>query len=317
MKKLIIISTVCIIILMSATSCMYELMEGDVLRVNVNESEEWGMLRSFYEDGLWGFKDIYGEVIVEPQYLHIYRFSEGLAFVRGVEGREYQTGFIDTTGTLVIPLPTAFTTGSFSEGFANIRKWDETWGMVEDPRVPASIGSGGYAMFIDKTGKDVFGQKFASASPFSEGLAFVRGMEGSEYMTGFIDAAGELVIPLPDAIVGGSFSGGFALIIEREWDWGIEHPQPGDSIGPLIFIDRTGQNVFGQEFEIASPFSDGIALVALYGGNYFFIDHTGQNVFGQEFDLASTFWDGYASVTLLDGRQGYINRRGNFTDRRP
>jgi len=240
MKKLVVLILLIAIILLTATACEYDLMGVDNLTIDENlyeekqdyltdnlqdETEEWGVLYEFKKDGLWGFKDAYDEVIIEPKYLYVHRFSEGLAFVRGVEGKESMTGFIDTTG--------------------------------------------------------------------------------------------QLVIPLPDAIQGGRFHEGFAAIIKREWDWANEDPLRTETLGPFIFIDRTGQNVFAQEFESVTPFSEGLARVVPYRGSMFFIDKTGQNAFGMEFAFASDFEDGYARVELLDGSRRYIDRHGNLIRSQP
>jgi len=252
MKKLLVVGMALAITLLMKTACMYELEEAGVpLGINQDSYasatslerskcgsavdadapqdavEEWGTLHRFEQDGLWGFKDDYDNIIVEPQYYWAVNFSEGLAFVWGVEGREYQTGFIDLTGLLVIPLPSVLRAQSFSNGFA-------------------AIGV-------------------------------------------------------------------------REWDWDTENPGIENSLsfrpsGPVIFIDRTGQNVFNQEFEAASNFNDGLAMVRPYQGNGFYIDRTGQNPFGVEFLITSHFFEGYANVKLLDGTYTHIDRDGNIVD---
>jgi len=329
MKRVIVVGVLSTVAFLAIIACTSELIGAGSLEMDRNsneeslksfadnyqyEAKEWGVLSPFEEDGLWGFKNDHDEIIVEPQYSYVHPFSEGLAFARGVEGREYQTGFIDLTGKLIIPLPYIFSVSRFSEGFALIREWD---GLTDDefldPWVPAAIGSIGYVIFIDRTGQDVFGQKFHFASPFSEGLAFTRGLEGKEHMTGFIDTTGALVIPLPNVIEGGTFSEGFAVITKRMWDRANENVLITGTPGPRVFIDRAGQNTFGQEFLSVTPFSDGLARVSLLNGNMAFIDTTGRNAFRREFRLAGNFdEDGYASVTLLDGSGAIIHRSGTI-----
>ena len=258
MKKWIFIGVIILSIAL-ATICIYGLRGGDdtldanattIVPLNIN--------------GLFGFvNSITREIIVEPQFAWVSTFSEGLAFVRGVEGREYQTGFVDLEMNLVLPLPAVM-----------------------------------------------------RASGFSEGLSFVRGEEGREDQTGFVDIDGNLIIPLPTVIAGGKFSNGFAVIIEREWDRDNENPTRTATPGPEIFIDRSGNKVFGQEFEFADDFREGFSSVRPYGGNWFFIDTTGANTFDMEFQFAGRFVDGFARVELLDGRRRYIDRNGNITRRR-
>jgi len=152
-----------------------------------------------------------------------------------------------------------------------------------------------------------------SANGFSEGFTIIRGIPGDPEMKGFIDLTGELVIPLP-SIVGivSGFSDGFALIIEREWDWSNEQPNVTGTPGPFVYIDRSGRNVFSQEFEYATRFNEGFAVVSPAGENMFFINRQGQNAFDMEFLHAVSFVDGYAEVQLLDRRWVSIDRNGDI-----
>ena len=374
--------------------------------------QEWGTLYRFERNGLWGFKNASENIVIEPQYYTVHDFSEGLAFVRGVRGREDQTGFIDFEGNLAIPLPTVIHAGHFSEGFAPVVV--RPWGKDEEPSYFSHQITGpfifinreghnvfgdefqiafpfvdglaeviryrGNMEFIDITGQNAFGMEFKwadrfdedgfawvhlldgtrthldrngnivdrrdaiaratsnewgslrpatrdglwgfhndsgervielqfrHANSFTEGLAFVQGFEGREYQTGFIDYTGELVIPLPNAISAGRFFEGFALVINRRWDCENEEVVNRRIPGPHIFIDRTGQNVFNQEFADARHFIDGIARVQLLNGNIAFIDTSGENVFGQEFLAARDFVGDLVAVTLLDGREVYRAR---------
>jgi hypothetical protein len=140
-------------------------------------------------------------------------------------------------------------------------------------------------------------------------------VEGAQ-QTGFIDLDGNLVIPLPNIFSAGRFSSGLAIVITRRWDFPDERPPVVGTPGPFIFMDRTGQNVFDQEFGSATRFRDGLSRVILLNGNAAFIDATGQNPFGHEFREARDFVDGYARVTLLNGTRTYIDLQGNITGRR-
>jgi len=189
--------------------------------------EEWDTLYRFEQDGLWGYKDAYGNVIIEPQFNRAFDFSEGLASVGGIPGDSDFRGFIDLTGNPVISLPSI-----------------------------VGISSG--------------------------------------------------------------FQEGFAVIIERRWDRVNDDPRVVSTPGPFVFIDRTGQNVFGREFESTRPFQEGFARVipaAPYRRNTIFIDKTGQTAFDLEFQEARDFRDGYAMVILLDGTHTHIDRYGNIVDK--
>jgi len=299
MKKLIFIGIVMMAIALIVVACTYGLRSGDyILWTNEVRYDELDGLHPIEENGLWGFIcTATREMVIEPQFAWANRSSDGLAFVRGVEGREYQTGYIDLTGNLIIPLPMIYQGSQFSEGLAFVRGIE---------------GEEGQTGYIDLTGNlaiplpdgaILFGARF------SEGLAFIRGVEGRDDLTGYIDLVGNLVIPIPTAIVAHDFSDGFAAIIKREWDYN----EPALAVGlpgPYIFIDRAGQNVFGREFGSVGVFRDGLAIVTLDNGNSIFIDTKGQNAFRREFRAAFGFEGDYADVTLLNGSRVRINRSG-------
>ncbi|MCL2456327.1 MAG: WG repeat-containing protein, partial [Defluviitaleaceae bacterium] len=165
--------------------------ESDMLyesKQNANRNEE-DTLYAFEQDGLWGYKDESGNVVIEPQFISNRNFSEGLAFVSdGAEKR----GYIDTSGKLVIPLPTGYFPSDFSQGFARIvmREWD--WDNERGyNRMHREVrGPQGPFIFIDRTGKNVFGMEFANAYPFEEnGLANVTIHDGYR---AFIDRQGNI-----------------------------------------------------------------------------------------------------------------------------
>jgi len=204
--------------------------DGENRKIIINNSQltpndnnsEWGTLYRFQLNGLWGFADVNGNIIVEPQYYGVHDFSEGLAYVIGTEDRPDQTGFIDLTGTLVIP---------------------------------------------------------------------------------------------HIATEAGRFSEGFAYISVREWVWLENYLRSTEPHGPYIFINREGQDIFGQEFRFAFSFKEGFARVVLPNGNMIFINHEGENIFNMEFKEARDFEGGYAMVMLLDGTRTHVDSFGNIVDK--
>jgi hypothetical protein len=210
---------------------------------------------------------------------------------------------------------------------------------------------GGKWGYVDENGKEVIPFKYIEAKPFSEGLALIR--EYDNY--GFIDSTGQVVIPSVLRYVGkvimnvNSFSEGLALI--------GTYIGPGIPLGGYTFIDKTGQRVLKAYFDARSfseglarvnissfhprwgvidktgkevtrckyayirPFSEGLAVVALYKRaarriieyvpvKWGFIDKTGQEVFPEnEYEDIKDFSEGKAAV-VLNGKWGFIDKSG-------
>jgi len=156
-----------------------------MLEVHNNESE-WETLYEFEQDGLWGYKDVYGNVVIEPRFSVANKFSEGLAFIVG--NTEQERGYIDLFGNLVIPLPEGRFPHEFSQGFAQIvmREWD-----FDNEFVYTHGGVGGPFIFIDRTGENIFGMEFVDARAFEEdGRARVILLDGTRVR---IDRSGNIV----------------------------------------------------------------------------------------------------------------------------
>jgi len=157
-----------------------------------NTPQEWVALYPFEQDGLWGYENGLGDIVIEARFIWVREFSEGLALVSKGNG---QIGYIDLTGTLVIPLPNIVTSSApwgvaynawdFSEGFARIiiRRWD--W---NNETVPNSLA--GPTIFIDRTGRNIFNQEFATARDFQNGYAEVTLLNGTRT---HIDRQGNIV----------------------------------------------------------------------------------------------------------------------------
>lgn len=75
-------------------------------------------MRRIQVDGKWGFADLYGNIVIKPQYEFCLDFNEGLAAVE-VEPKKW--GYIDSTGTIVIA-PNYAAARHFSHGAALVKK---------------------------------------------------------------------------------------------------------------------------------------------------------------------------------------------------
>lgn len=122
------------------------------------------------ENGLWGYIDSTGTVIIPFRFLSAGDFSEGLAPVRLV-GRY---GYISTTGEMVIPVKFDYAE-SFENGLGKV--WLD-----------------GKPFFVDKTGKITFSQQaYAEIKGFDKGLKCGVVTTKSANM-GLIDARGHLLL---------------------------------------------------------------------------------------------------------------------------
>ena len=114
-------------------------------------------LRAFLEpsQGLWGYADENGKVIIKPQFSKALPFSEGLAAVAIKENYSDKWGFIDKTGKIIIPAVLKNFPSSFSEGLAVVKT------------------ESGKMVYIDKTGKTV-SPEFYQCNVFHGGYAFIN-----------------------------------------------------------------------------------------------------------------------------------------------
>ena len=78
-------------------------------------------------DGLWGFIDNTGSLVIEPQFERVaWGFSEGLAGV--YDGQKKKFGFIDKTGNFVIEPKYEFP-WKFTNGLARV-DMGSSWGYI-------------------------------------------------------------------------------------------------------------------------------------------------------------------------------------------
>ena len=298
------------------------------------------------DTGLWGFIDTTGLVTSEPRFERVGPYTEGLAPV-SLNGK---WGFIDGAGSFVIP-PRFDVARPFSEGKAAVeigKKWGyvlktgkflvepifedaqdfagglaivgqhgktgcldahgKLLAMVEsdtywlDDELPGLIAISGLSRcgYIDRTGKMVISGNFKEVSSFSDGLARVQVRVEGALKYGYIDKTGRFVIPpvFDDLGVAGDVSFSDGLVPARSKnEWG--------------YIDRAGKWVIPAQFTEAKPFSEGIGLVRMAGGQYRFLDATGGWLTNTAFDSAESFREGMAVVKLA-GQYGFLDRTGKL-----
>lgn len=112
-------------------------------------------------NGKWGFIGSDLKFIIEPQFEQAMEFNEGLACVESGE----KWGFVNLKGEFVIPAKYDYP-GTFHDGLAKVGNHKSI-----------SVGVPRY-IFIDKTDKDVFGEKYTFAEDFNNGVSYVKTEDG-------------------------------------------------------------------------------------------------------------------------------------------
>lgn len=230
-----------------------------------------------------------GEVIAyKDDFDLISPFHEGLAVVRKYGKSGYidgKSGFIDTSGKIVIPLQFDSTNG-FHEGLAYV-KINEKYG------------------FIDRTGKLVIDTQFDHVRDFQDGLSTVR--VGKK--RGVINRQGAYVLTPQHFPEFFSFSEGLAKFKGENNLYG--------------YMDLTGKPVIQPRFSGARDFKDGLAKIKVKNNIWGYIDRTGKIVVQPQFNegnYQAHFYDGLISIKkgrlgkngIHTWKMGYLDRHGKY-----
>lgn len=214
------------------------------------------------QNGLYGYSDRNGTLIVPPKYISALSFSEGLACVNFSNRLEY----IDEFGRTVYTLPAECKDGrEFKEGMAAVLVGNK-WGYIDKAGnfiIPAQfnyagdfhdgvaiVEIGNKELLIDKSGN--FLTKTTSEEyiyiGFSEGVSPI-GLKCSSgfWKFGYISAHGEIIIPL-EFDSGSFFKQGIALVKKNS---------------KFGYINIKGEYIVSPIFDDAIPFENGFALVKI------------------------------------------------------
>lgn len=238
-------------------------------------TSERGDVAFFYEDGTMLFDYIWKEIgNFAPA-----QFDNGVCLMRSKEkvGTRYPLCILYRDGR-VKQLPTEYYNGTqFVDGIARLQKQTASgnvWVYINAagkeiyPNLTEKCGFGGanstgelsdglrphysYADkkwgYIDAQGNVVIKPQFATARPFSEGLAAVQVEENYVKKWGFIDRTGAFAIPAQYGGYGKISDCRNGYITWRDWDNSQD-----------LFIDKTGK--VAATYKSATPFLNGYALV--------------------------------------------------------
>jgi len=190
--------------------------------------------------GAMGFMDKSGNWAIKPQFFEATEFKDGYALVRDEpwpndwnEVERKSLHLIDTDGKSALALKDCGWRYSFYEGLALIRKKGQRPTYINEKcevafvllpgielenattfsegRLPVYKMQDGNRVFgyLDKTGKIAVGFRYASAFPFSDGLANVGFEDKSGSSRSYIDKTGMVV--LANVRGAGSFTNGLAM----------------------------------------------------------------------------------------------------------
>lgn len=316
--------------------------------------EQEKKLYPIIENGLWGFINKSGDIIIEPQFPSAGQFSEGLVPVR-LKGTY---GYINEMGNFVIQ-PKFDVAYSFSQGQAKVfidgkpyfiskngkktfeHNFKDIFGFGENDFSIVKTNSGTYGV-VNKVGKLVVDTMFLRIHPFSDGLAVVFGLnhnpypddetEESTYEIGVINSKGEFIVPYNTYKDISEFTNGYAKVelnVKNEKGW---YDQQGiiDRNGKLRFLIPSkkwrfdyGNDNFSEGLAIVDIYSVDPDTISVWGGNrrYTFkgvINTDGEIVFSNnEWDEITPFKYGRAFVQNTDEDWFLIDRKGQILNEQP
>ena len=211
-------------------------------------------------NGLYGFVDASGNLVIPHKYRHAFDFSEGLAAVMDKNNRY---GYINAKDETVIPFKYNFA-HSFSERLAAVADENDLYG------------------YINAKGETVIPHQYRNGLSFHEGLAAVR---NENYRYGCINAKGKTIIPHRYLNVR-SFHEGIAIAVRKATDKSV------------LFLDPSGKALPLGDYPYASDCRNGTIAVKK-DGRFGIIDKRGNVIIDFIYDDALPFDNnGIASVRL-------------------
>lgn len=260
MKKLLLLLTTCAVI----SSCNF-----------FSKSSKKLDLIPYYQKDKYGYFDLEGKIVINPQFSYASVFRENIALVK-TTGKKSKWGYIDKEGKYLINA--IYTSATiFQEGIA--------WVTTENS-APIAINTKGETIFTMQQADNVV--------IFSEGLAAFSIADSTDTKWGFVDKKGIVKINPQFKSVKGFFNGKCA-VENKEGKWG--------------YIDEKGKLLINYQFDNAYKFIDGKAAVYSddKGG---IINEEGKYLINPQFNLI--FNDGKMFIVQQDGKIGWVDEKGNF-----
>lgn len=269
----------------------------------------------------WGYINLEGEYVINPQFDEASPFFGGQARVK--KGDKY--GYINKEGKYVInPQYTSAT--SFADGVAWVtrkgsapilinKKGDELLICKEAEKcysfsdglavvcIRDEHGNKRYG-FIDRKGGYQIQAKYGEAYDFSDGMAYVVTAD-SIPVKGFVTKEKkELTIVLPDSLrmsqdLINGFLYGTAVIINNENEYGL--------------IDKTGKIILTPQFSELEIDDEKLLACRINDSNEWgWCDKTGKIVINPQFDATGLFGKDNVVPVRINKEWGYINKEGKM-----
>lgn len=229
----------------------------------------------FLQKEKYGYFDLEGKIVINPQFSFATVFREDLALVK-TSGDNGKWGYIDKNGKFVINAIYKNAT-VFQEGIA--------W-VVSDNTAPTAIDNNGEVQFTLKEAEDV--------RLYSDDLAAFSKVDSTSVIWGFVDKSGKQVIN-PQFVEVGDFHDGKCAIKNKEGKWG--------------YIDKSGKIIINNQFDHADSFKEGKAIVALDEKSGV-IDEDGKYIINPQFGYALADGDNY--LIYQDDKAGWCDKEGKF-----
>ncbi len=306
-RKELMLLFLSLVLILSLISCGRE----EVKEENNHPEPKAVELYPIYDYGkeAYGYINLDGEVVIEPQFEQAENFVNGYALVI----LDSCASAIDETGKMLFePLEKGTVLYNFGtnglaviyrdgkEGYINADgeiviecKFDGADAFLDNGLALARIGD--EIGFIDESGEFVVEPQFYTVGNFGDnGLAPYSNEKG---LYGYVDKTGKIVI---DAKYywADPFKNGFARVF-------ID--------GKNVYIDENENIITDKKFDAAFPFADnGTALVMNADGLYGFIDKSGEYIIEPQFNKASSFTDNGLACIYALGPWGYIDKTGEF-----
>lgn len=229
----------------------------------------------FLQKDKYGYFDLEGKIVINPQFQYASAFRNGIALVK-TTGDEGKWGYIDKDGKFVINATYKDAT-VFQEGIA--------W-VVSENSAPTAIDPKGEIKFTLKEAENV--------RLFSDELAAFSKPDSTSTIWGFVDKSGNQAVS-PQFTEVGDFSDGKCAVKNKEGKWG--------------FIDKSGKIIINYQFDSAEKFVDGKSIVYL-DKKAGVIDEDGKYIINPQFQYAFIDEDKY--LIYQDDKAGWCDDKGKF-----